>query len=1013
MAVDPAESSAVQGLQVQALEVLQRLGYTCLSPAALQQERDSSREVLLVDRLVAALRRLNPGLSEANVHAALRELTGTDAADALPGGRRAHTLLTQGAASPGGGRRARSIRYLDLNEPAGNEYVVTWKLPVRGVKRQLVLDLVVFVNGIPLIVLACPPSRSAAGPAWQGEALAQLWHAQEAEPAARDLGVPRLFETVQLIAALDAETALYGGPGTPPHRFAAWRTPWPRTIGQVASLLGREPTAQDLLLFGMLSPPNLLDLLQNFIAFIASPETSRSERTLCLGSEYRAVQSAFLAAGKKPGPGPTGEAAGGILWHAGGDSATRQLLMMAWLVRKLRADPRQRDRPVLLFAHDQHQADALTWALRAAGLPEPARAPQAMQTPEGGRRPPRAAAGPGSARTLRSQPGSLRPKPAEPPVASAATILFTAAELQEPLGAQLAPYRASPVVLLAHVLLPPLRQLPARLRKELPDACLLGFTATPVGARDAAVAAALGPCLSACGFAESIAEQAALPVYLETRRPELHLAPEPDRTRALCLDLAAHFRRVVQPGGGQAHLIARSAETARLYKEMIDRLGSPQAVLADAPAADPAEPAGSPAGERPAGERPAGERPAAPRSRPDCAPPVPELLISCRPPASDAAATLQVVYVDAPLGGEALVQAVLAVNAPAPDKLFGLIVDYAGVCGAPPALAEFAAADVLDALCRPDEELARLQQAQKDALRCLSGVKNLYSLEQCLAALHSPEQRAQLHAAVHRCARPLELLLDDPRAQGFIPEFSWIGQVLLAAAARYRDDRIGPAACGPRVRRLLAESVARDGNELLVTRTGLASPLLDAKLAILETPEAQVDELAQAIAYEIRQHADKDPSLMAALRSELDRLLGAHRTGRLLTEPLRSALLDLRKTLTSRLDRALSRPLSATAQLLYEVLLTAAAPAAAVPAAAEPARTYGPAMEQTLAALAAQLDDQLAPLLAAARTKTAAAQELADALTQKLLAAGYSPEGARALAAQALARLALTPSQAT
>lgn len=1003
MAVDPAESSAVQGLQVQALEVLQRLGYTCLSPAALQQERDSSREVLLVDRLVAALRRLNPGLSEAHVHAALRELTGTDAADALPGGRRAHTLLTQGAVALGGGRRARSIRYLDLNEPAGNEYVVTWKLPVRGVKRQLVLDLVVFVNGIPLIVLACPPSRSAAGPAWQGEALAQLWHAQEAEPAARDLGVPRLFETVQLIAALDAETAVYGGPGTPPHRFAAWRTPWPRTIGQVASLLGREPTAQDLLLFGMLSPPNLLELLQNFIAFIASPETSPSERTLCLGSEYRAVQSAFLAACKKPGPGPTGEAAGGILWHAGGDSATRQLLMMAWLVRKLRADPRQRNRPVLLCAHDQRQADALTRALRAAGLPEPTRAPQATQTLEGGRRPARAAADPDSARPPRSQQGSLRPKPAEPPVASAATILFTAAELQKPLGAQLAPYRASPVVLLAHVLLPQLRQLPARLRKELPDACLLGFTATPVGARDAAIAAALGPCLSACSFAESIAEQAALPVYLETRRPELHLAPEPDRTRALCLDLAAHFRRVVQPGGGQAHLIARSAETARLYKEMLDRLGSPRAVLADAPAADPAEPAGSPAG----------ERPAAPRSRPDCAPPVPELLISCQLPASDATATLQVVYVDAPLDGGALVQAALAVNAPAPDKLFGLVVDYAGVCGAPPALAEFAAADVLDALCRPDEELARLQQAQKDALRCLSGVKNLYSLEQCLATLHSPEQRAQLHAAVHHCARPLELLLDDPRAQGFIPEFSWIGQVLLAAAARYRDDRIGPAACGPRVRRLLAESVVRDGNELLVTRTGLASPLLDAKLAILETPEAQVDELAQAIACEIRQHADKDPSLMSALRSELDRLLGEHRTGRLLTEPLRSALLDLRQTLASRLDRALSRPLSATAQLLYEVLLTAPAPAATVPAAAEPTRTYGPAMEQTLAALAAQLDEQLAPLLAAARTKTTAAQELADALTHALLAAGYSPAGAGALAAQALARLALTPSQAT
>ena len=218
--------------QESALAVLQRLGYACLPPESLAAERDSSREVILVDRLVAALKRLNPGISTANIHRALRELTGTRAADLLAASQRTYELLIYGAVVTAGrgGRAPLRVRYLDLQQPERNEFLVTWQLPVRGAKRQVVLDLVVFVNGIPLVIVLCEPvaATATADPAWLHQALAELWRWQEPDKATHDLGVPRLFETAHLLVALGAQTAVYGSVLTPPHRFAGWPTAWPR-----------------------------------------------------------------------------------------------------------------------------------------------------------------------------------------------------------------------------------------------------------------------------------------------------------------------------------------------------------------------------------------------------------------------------------------------------------------------------------------------------------------------------------------------------------------------------------------------------------------------------------------------------------------------------------------------------------------------------------------------------------------------------------------------------------------
>lgn len=969
------------------MAVLQRLGYTCLSPAALALERDSSREVLLVDRLVAALRRFNRGISEAQVHVALRELTGLGASPGDPDphriSQRAHALLTQGLglakidsrgdAKPGAGRRRRLLRYIDWNEPAANDFVVTWQLPVRGLVRQLVFDLVVFVNGIPLVVLACPQAPPGPGPAWQREALSLLFQAQEIEPSARDQGAPRLFATVQLLAALTDQTAVCGGVRVPPHRFAPWQTCWPRTAGQVASLLGRTPTAQDLLLLGMLSPPSLLDLLRHFIVFAEPPVAAAGEPLLCRGSEYLAVQHAFQSACTESAPEPL--ARGGILWHTGGQVESRQFLTMAFLLRKLRADPGAAARPIILVVGDEGRSQALSQILQAAGL---AAAQLFVITADE------------LQRFLMRLPGT--PFAGSPPYPNDLRLLDS----------------GSPIVMFAQVFQPPMRQLPSQVRQALPSAYLLGLTTLPPGAHDAAAAAALGPVLAGCSFADAVAEGAAVPVYLEARDPELHrereapsgfhYAHDPrdtaerrycldaaDRVRLIAHNLSSHFRRVIRPQGGHAQLIVRSAQEAQLYKEALDRSGGLVTVVADADV-------------EPGAEAARGGRANAP---------VPELIIGCRLFLTDALdARLHAIYVDALLSGAELLACVLAVSAPAPDKLFGLVVDYAGTAAEPVHFSDFPAAVIFDALRRPEDELPGLKLALREALRLVSGAQNLYSIEQCLTQLSRPESRAALDDALGRSTGPLELLHDDLRLQGLLPEFCWLAQVLLAAVARYRDDRIGPIACGPRLRRLLAEYVARDDTELLLTRVDLLSPLLDDKLAVLENRAAQVSELTQALLHAIEQHFASRPRILATLRAELNRLLAEHKAHPQDPEPLWHALGALRRTVANQLGSGAESSLSPVAQVLYSVLT--ASPAAT---AADVKLTYGHAAGPDYRELAVRLAARLTPLFAGPEVATAAA--LHDALVQGLQAAGYEPERAQGISDKAVQRLRLPPAQAT
>jgi type I restriction enzyme R subunit len=177
-------------------------GYSFIAAETLEAERESLKEVVLTQRLAKGLKKLNPWLSDDNVHKAVSAVTGVQATSLIEASQEVYTTLTLGKSfeqDRGEGKKSYDVRYIDFESPANNELIVTRQYKVKGAKKHIIPDVVLFVNGIPIAIVEC--KSPTLGEGWKGEAVDQFSRYQELEDRYRELGAPKLFETMQVLVA--------------------------------------------------------------------------------------------------------------------------------------------------------------------------------------------------------------------------------------------------------------------------------------------------------------------------------------------------------------------------------------------------------------------------------------------------------------------------------------------------------------------------------------------------------------------------------------------------------------------------------------------------------------------------------------------------------------------------------------------------------------------------------------------------------------------------------------------
>jgi type I restriction enzyme R subunit len=527
-----------------AMDVLAAMGYQTVAPEAAGTMRVEENRVILKPVLIAALQALN-GIGAGDAEAVYNELaTLSDNEDWQRKLRGGYSRRITGE------NRDRSIALIDFKTPANNTFQVVRQLRVAA-QRPRIPDIVLFVNGIPLVVIEAKSPLK--GTATGDEAFEQIKQYE------RD--IPRLFYPNAFNILTDGMRTEYGATGSPSQFYAPWPDAWPCTRADFPDDLAKD-------LWCLCEPSRLLDLLAHFIVFEIDPETGCKIKKICRYQQFRAVNKAVQRVA-------SGEHRKGLIWHTQGSGKSLTMVFLALKLKThLTLDAPTLANPNILVLTDRIDLDdQISKTFVACGLPNPAQCGSVAALRDAVNRG-------GNGQILLS-------------------TIFKFAGSKEPI-----PNSANWIVLVDECHRTQEKDLGAFLQATLPDAHFYGFTGTPIKSTDkdtyARFSVAGEGYLDKYGIDDAVRDGATVPILYEGRkadwsineaeidilfdrwfvdlpddkREELKskgltvatLAKHPERIRLIALDIWEHFKAVCQPDGFKAQIVVVDREAIVLYR---------------------------------------------------------------------------------------------------------------------------------------------------------------------------------------------------------------------------------------------------------------------------------------------------------------------------------------------------------------------------------------------------------------------------------------------------------------
>lgn len=237
------------------------------------------------------------------------------------------------------------VQFIDFTHPERNQFhaINQFRIDTPGcVKSCIIPDIVLFVNGIPLIVIEAKiGDANTANP--MHEAFVQLLRYRNGRPETATAGLregePRLLHTNLLLIRTCGEKAEFGTITSGSEHFYAWKDIWPEENRNYVPPLGVE-REQEQLIQGLLAPATLLDVLRTCTVFMDT-DSGKRIKVVCRYQQYRAAHRIVerLRAGKSP------EERSGVVWHTQGSGKS---LTMVFVARMLRASKDLSDFKIVL-----------------------------------------------------------------------------------------------------------------------------------------------------------------------------------------------------------------------------------------------------------------------------------------------------------------------------------------------------------------------------------------------------------------------------------------------------------------------------------------------------------------------------------------------------------------------------------------------------------------------------------------------------------------------------------------
>ena len=297
-------------LEQEALSWLVDAGYTHLNgydiaPDGPSPEREHFRQVLLPQRLRDAIARLNPHIPLAAREDAFKQVQDLGTPALLSANRHFHRLLVGGVPvqyQKDGETRGDFVRLVDWGNAAangsGNEWLAINQFSLKGPHHTRRPDIILFLNGLPVVLLELKNPADENANIWKAYDQIQTYKAQ----------IPDVFQYNEVLVVSDGSEALMGSLSSNAERFMAWRT----IDGLTLDPLGQFNELETLVR-GALAPAYLLDYLRYFVLF---EDDGGLIKKIAGYHQFHAVRAAIehVVAASRPG----GTHKGGVVWHTQG-----------------------------------------------------------------------------------------------------------------------------------------------------------------------------------------------------------------------------------------------------------------------------------------------------------------------------------------------------------------------------------------------------------------------------------------------------------------------------------------------------------------------------------------------------------------------------------------------------------------------------------------------------------------------------------------------------------------------
>ncbi|MBW2069573.1 MAG: type I restriction endonuclease subunit R [Deltaproteobacteria bacterium] len=667
---------------------LKNLNYSYIHGAELspeKEERESYRNVILKKRFIDAVKRLNPWLSENLAEKVYKKVADIDHPDFVMKSKIFYEMLTKGVKikiRERGRDKTKIVKLIDFETPENNEFLAANQFSVEYQYQNDVYrrpDLVVFVNGLPIAVFEFKNFN-----ANETAKDAYYDHKNKMED------IPQLYVYAQILGASDGLETKYGSVTSDWDRFFVWEGIFDDNDLEAKEIeenryyyifkpKNQEMTSLEVLLNGLFRKEHLTEYLEDFVFFEKSGE--KYEKKIAMFHQFYVVRKAIERTRESVLKGKTpDERRIGIVWHTQGTGKSLTMLFYARKALKLK----ELENPLLVFITDRNNLDEQLYGVFSE-------LPIAKQ-----------------AKSIKDLQGLITPK--------AGGIIFTTIQKfgrkkaeEYPLLTQ----RKNIVVIADEAHRSQYRELAMNLRRAIPNASFMGFTATPIELQDRSTSLVFGEHISVYSMDKAKRHKVVVPIYYEARLSKLHLtnefideefekiseevAKDPQTKQSLkkrfarleklmlaedrmdeiakdIEDIVTHFNKRVQEFEGKAIVVTISRKIAvKLYEKIMSQPKAPSTVvvISGNKQRDPKEYWPHLRNKHETEELANNFK--NPETDPKLAIVVDMWLTGFDVPC------LHTMYFDKPMKDHSLVQAIARVNRVFRDKPGGLIVDYIGI----------------------------------------------------------------------------------------------------------------------------------------------------------------------------------------------------------------------------------------------------------------------------------------------------------------------------------------------